>query len=64
MIPNKHLLETTMAQINNIYKQIKKSEVSPKTEYLFAGLHSNDNANNRQKTMQKIELLNSIDGKK
>ena len=63
MIPNKQLLETTMAQINNIYKQIKKSEVSPNTEYLFAGLHSNDDANNRLKSMQKMELLNSIDGK-
>jgi len=59
MIPNKQLLETTTAQINNIYKQIKKSEVSPKSEYLFAGLHTNDNQN-RQRSLQQMELLNSI----
>jgi hypothetical protein len=58
MIPNKDLLETTLTQIDSIYKQIKKSEVSPKTEYLFAGLH--ENQTNRQKSMQKLDILNSM----
>jgi len=60
MIPNKQLLETTLAQINSIYKQIKKSEESPKTEYLFEGLHANESATNRQKSVQKMEILNSM----
>jgi hypothetical protein len=60
MIPNKELLETTLNQINSIYKQIKKSEVSPKTEYLFAGLHANNETTNRQKSIQKLDILNSM----
>lgn len=57
MIPDKKLLENTIHKISTVYKEIKKSEVSPQTDYLFAGLHDK---NNVQKSIQKIELLNSF----
>jgi hypothetical protein len=35
---NKPLIQNVMNRLDEIYKQIKKNEVSPKTEYLFQGL--------------------------
>jgi hypothetical protein len=45
-----------MSKIDNIYKDIKKNEVSPKTDYLFTNL----NKSNIEKTIEKIELINSL----
>lgn len=58
MIEHKDTVENTLSNISTVYKQIKKSEVSPQTDYLFAGLHD---PNNAQKSIQKFELLHSID---
>ena len=41
-----------------IYKQIKKNEQSPRTQYLFTGLNDDSNY---QKSLQKMELMNSMD---
>jgi hypothetical protein len=58
MFANKAVLETVLEKINSIYKQIKKNEHSPNTEYLFSGIESE----NRFETMvQKIEMMNSMD---
>ena len=57
MILHKETVENTLGHINTIYKQIKKNECSPQTDYLFAGLHD---ANNLQKSLHKIDLVNSI----
>lgn len=57
MISDKNIVENTINNISTVYKQIKKSEVSPQTDYLFAGLHD---PNKIQKSIQKIELLNSM----
>lgn len=54
MINNKSLVENTINQISTVYKQIKKNEVAPQTDYLFAGLH---NSNNVQKSMEKINMV-------
>jgi hypothetical protein len=57
MISDKALVANTIKQIETVYKQIKKNEISPNTEYLFSGLHQNDSL---QKTLQKIEMMNSL----
>ena len=39
-----------------IYKEIKKNEITPNTDYLFKGL----NENHLEKSLSKIEQINSI----
>jgi len=55
---NKPLIQSIIDKINSIYKQIKKNEESPNTEYLFANLQSE---NSFDKSMRKMDLLNSMD---
>ena len=45
-------------KINSIYKQIKKNEKSPNTEYLFANV---DKENAFERSMKQMEIINSID---
>ena len=49
-------IEAIVSKIDNIYKDIKKNEISPKTDYLFTNL----NKSNIEKTMEKIELINNF----
>jgi hypothetical protein len=58
IISNKTVLESVIENINNVYKQIKKNEYSPNTDYLFEGF---ERENNFEKTVQKMELMNSMD---
>jgi len=58
LIANKTVLETVVSQINNVYRQIKKNEQSPNTEYLFAGVN---HENNFERTIQKLEMMRSMD---
>jgi hypothetical protein len=55
---NKQLIQIIIDKINSIYKQIKKTEDSPNTEYLFANLQTE---NTFEKSMRKMELVNSMD---
>ena len=57
LITNKEMLNTVVGQINQVYKQIKKNEESPNTDYLFANL---DNKNNFEASMKKMEMVNSM----
>lgn len=58
LIPDKTVIAVVVKKINSIYKQIKKNEHSPNTEYLFANV---DKANMFERSMKQMELVNSVD---
>ena len=49
-------IQAIVEKINNLYKDIKKNEVSPNTDYLFKNIKKT----NMEKTIEKIELINSL----
>lgn len=57
IVAEKKIVELTLSNLDTIYKQIKKNEISPKTDYLFTGLNDDSSY---QKSLQKIEIMNSI----
>ena len=56
IIKDKEKIQVVVDNINIIYKQIKKNEHSPKTEYLYNNL----NSSNLQQSIAKLEQMNSI----
>jgi len=58
LMSNKPLVTNIVGQINLIYKQIKKNEKKPTTDYLFKNL---ENEVAIEKSMRRMELMNSID---
>ena len=60
LIPNKAMVQNIVDKIDEIYRQIKKSEVSPNTDYLFSGIR--DDKDNFERSMKKMELMNSMSG--
>lgn len=57
LITDKRKVELAITNIDDIYRQIKKNEESPGTDYLFVGL---DKQNAFAKSMEKINILNSM----
>jgi hypothetical protein len=57
LMPQKPMIQNIVDKINEIYKQIKKSEESPNTDYLFAGIKDNSAF---ESSMKKMELMNSM----
>ena len=57
LVSDKEIVKSVIDNIDEVYKQIKKNEVSPNTDYLFANL---EKQNNFEKSMKKMELLESI----
>ena len=57
LITDKEILNTVMGQINQVYKQIKKNEESPGTDYLFANLNKE---NNYEKSLKKLEMMDAM----
>jgi hypothetical protein len=55
---NKQVIQNVVDKINQIYKQIKKNEKSPNTEYLFANL---EKQNTFEQSMKKMEMMNTMD---
>jgi hypothetical protein len=54
----KEMIEIVTSKIDSIYKQIKKNEDSPNTEYLFNNLEAE---NNMDKTVKKMDMLNNME---
>ena len=50
------IVTNVLSKIDTVYKQIKKNEMSPGTEYLFKDLKSS----NLEKTIEKLDKLNSF----
>jgi hypothetical protein len=58
LVSNREILQNVTNQIDDIYKQIKKNEHAPKTEYLFNGL---DKKRALEKSLKQMELLGELD---
>ena len=56
IVKDKSKIQVIIHNINKIYKQIKKNEHSPGTDYLY----QNVKAGNLEKTIAKLETLNSL----
>jgi hypothetical protein len=56
IVKDKTKIVTISENINKIYKQIKKNEYSPGTDYLYQNLKST----NLEKTIAKLETMNSL----
>ena len=58
MIKSKKNIENVLININKLYKEIKKKEITPTTDYLFANLEQETNFEN---SLRKLQLIESID---
>jgi hypothetical protein len=58
---DKPIIKSVITNIDDIYKNIKNNEESPKTDYLFSNLV--ESHNNREKTMAKLNIINKSDSK-
>ena len=56
IIDDKEKIMTITQNINKIYKQIKKNEHSPGTDYLYKNMKSS----NLEKTIEKLETMNNL----
>ena len=54
----KELIVNAVEKIGEVYKQIKKNEQSPNTEYLFNNL---EQVSNFEKSIRKLEMMESMD---
>ena len=58
LINEKDILKNVLDKINFIYREIKKNEIDPGTDYLFNGINKNDN--NFEKSIEKMEIMNGF----
>ena len=61
MIHDRIVIETAVANINSVYKQIKQHEISPDTDYLFSSAgYAGDKNGDLERTIKRLEALNSM----
>jgi len=58
LVVKKELVANAVEKIGEVYKQIKKNEQSPNTDYLFNNL---EKASNFEKSIRKLEMMESMD---
>ena len=58
LVVKKELVANAVEKIGEVYKQIKKNEQSPNTEYLFNNL---EKASNFEKSIRKLEMMEAMD---
>jgi cytochrome b involved in lipid metabolism len=58
LINDKKLIQNVIERIDTVYKQIKKNEVSPNTDYLFANLTKQHSL---ESSLMKMEMVNKMD---
>ena len=61
MMPDRALLETVVNQIDHVYRQIKKNEVGPKTDYLYQNIGGTNPQQTRERMQQQLDLINHAD---
>ena len=55
---SKQVIQNVINNVNMLYKQIKKNEHSPNTDYLFSNLTKQ---NTIEKSLRQLEMINSVD---
>lgn len=58
IVSDKEIIKVVMSKIGEIYKQIKKKEISPNTDYLFNNF---DTKNNFENSVKKMEMMSNAD---
>ena len=58
LIIDRKILQTVTDKIDSVYKQIKRNEEAPKTDYLFKGL---EKKRALEKSLKQMELLGQMD---
>jgi hypothetical protein len=57
MIQNKEEIDTIVKKIGIVYKEIKKNEITPETDYLFNGLNEKSSFD---KTIERLDKMNEL----
>ena len=56
IVQNKQTIDTIIKKIDHVYRDVKKNEMAPATNYLFNGVTKS----NIDKTIERLEKMNSI----
>ena len=57
IVHNNKQVETVVSKIDSVYKEVKKNEQTPATEYLFHGMEG-ETRSNLDKTIERLEKMN------
>lgn len=60
LVQNKDVVKTVIDGINMIYRQIKKNEISPNTDYLYDVIGGNSGSSNFEQTVEKLDMLSKL----